>query len=276
MVNFIPWKGTNAITDPTKQLNAQYTSSATNGFAVGDTVTALSTNAALRMATLVSAAVAKIFNFDSMSIDSSLASVINKIKESDPSVFGTIFNSEMVFNKGAAFNGSSLTINQTSYITLNEYPLPNFDSSGSPVSLDYYYGLGNMYTISKENEPYARGLESKFWASNASYENRKYYKVAFHPFLDMISSGTTASETKSTIFDIQQLNLDSGKQGAVFYIRPNGQAMVNELLVLDGIELISTRKELSISFNGIRYINHSTSFDKSITWEELFNKLNVT
>ena len=82
-----------------------------------------------------------------------------------------------------------------------------------------------------------------------AYENRKYYKVAFHPFLDMISSGTTASETKSTIFDIQQLNLDSGKQGAVFYIRPNGQAMVNELLVLDGTELISTRKELSISFN---------------------------
>lgn len=276
MANFIPWKGTNAITDTTKQLNAPYTSSATDGFAAGDTVTALSTNAALRMATLVSAAVAKIFNFDSMSIDSSLAQIINKIKESDLSVFGSVFNSEMIFNKGAVFNGSPLTINQTSYVALNEHPLPNFDSSGSPVSLNYYYGLGNMYTISEENEPYARGLESKFWASDASYENRKYYKVAFHPFLDMVTSGTTASETKSTIFDIQQRNLDNGEEGVVLYIRPNGQAMVKELLVLDGTKPIPTRKELSISFNGIRYINRSTSFDKSITWEELFNKLNVT
>lgn len=269
MANFIPWKGTNAITDPTKQLNAQYTSSATNGFAVGDTVTALSTNAALRMTTLVSAAVAKILNFDSMSIDSSLASIINKIKESDPSVFGTIFNSEMVFNHGATFNTYPLTINNTAKIILRKLDLPQ-DDSGHILSYENYdYGMGNIYTI--ETGSYVKGFESKFYMQGASYENQVYYKLAYHSFIDMISEGSTLNKDNTTVFEIQTVK--QGSESVIFYVRPNGNLTTTMITVTDGEKNVNTRPEIQILPHKIHYIGRSDGVNKEITWKNLFEKL---
>lgn len=267
IANFVPWKGTNS----TENLNTEYTNICNLGFKPGDIVTAPSTNAALRMTTLICSAVANLYQLDESNIDSSLGSVLSKMKANATAVFGTTFNSEMIFNGGAAFNTVPLTINKSTQIILHEQPLPNVDSSGN-VNYEYYlYGLGNAYTITQESERYARGLESKFYMADATDTKQNYYKIAFHSFLDMKTTGSTASETTSTIFDIQKVK--SGLHKAVFYVRPNGNLTSTKISVTDGEENETTRPEVQIFPNKIDYLDRVNGATRSITWKSLFDKL---
>lgn len=265
IANFVPWKGA----DSTENLNAEYTNICNLGFKPGGVVTAPSTNAALRMTTLICSAVANLYQLDNSTIDSSLASVISKMKENAASVFGTIFNSEMVFNHGATFNSYPLTINNTAKIILRELKLPQDDYNHDINYAKYDYGMGNIYTI--ETDPYIKGFESKFYMQGASYENSVYYTLAYHSFIDMISEGSTLNKDNTTVFDIQTGK--EGSQSVIFYVRPNGNLTTTMITVTDGEKNVNTRPEIQILPNKIHYIGRSDGVNKEITWKNLFEKL---
>lgn len=265
MANFIPWKGTNAITDPTKQLNAQYTSSATNGFAIGDTVTALSTNAALRMTTLVSAAVAKIFNFDSMSIDSALDQIVNTFKANLGSAFsGTVFTEKVLFNGGADFSRQTgpLSIGKVSKIQI--YENTPFVENQQNFVQNSDYGLGCFYTV---KEAWATGLESKFFVPNPSTSGdvNSLYKVSIHGFLDFITPESSATEDNTTVFEIQKQN------NSVFLVRPNGSTSVKEVYINDAMS--TTSQYIRLTPYDITILSKTSSNTQTITWAELFTKI---
>lgn len=72
MANFIPWLGADAT-------NGMQTNYSSNGFSSGGYITALSTNASLRMPSLIAGAVADLFHLNdntNLSIDSSVADVL--------------------------------------------------------------------------------------------------------------------------------------------------------------------------------------------------------
>lgn len=265
IANFVPWKGINA----TSGLNAEYTIHNTDGFAPGDVVTAPSTNAALRMATLICSAVANLYQLDELDVDSSLGSVLSKLKANATTVFGTTFNSEMIFNKGATFNFNPLTINKTAKIILRERELPTTNPNTDIYYGDYSYGLGNIYTI--EDQSYVKGFESKFYMKTASYENYVYYTLSYHSFIDMISEGSTLNKDNSTVFDIQTGT--GGLRSVIFYVRPNGNLTSTMITVTDGEKNAETRPEIQILPNKIHYIGRSDGVNREITWKELFEKL---
>ena len=267
--DFVPWKGTGS----TENLNAVYNAMYGSGFAPGDIVTASSTNAALRMTTLICSAIANLYQLNGLDIDSTLGSVIAKMKENANLAFGSNFNYEMTFNRGAVFNIYPLTINDRSQIILQERSLPVIYSSTDVDHLydNYNFGIGNAYTIDSTKDQYEKGFESKFYLREASYENQVYCKVAYHSFLDMLSTGSTLTQENSTVFEIQRGKDSPGN--AIFYIRPNGTLTCMQITVTNGDLSGATRPEIRILPAVLQYVEGSSGVPKTITWKDLFAKL---
>lgn len=113
-INFKPWLGDLAITEPAKQLQNTYSSLTTVGFQPNGFVKAGDFNAALRMATLVCAGLANALGFDTdYSIDSSEAAIAAAIKSPN----FTSIDTTGAITAGGALTGASLKIGNTERIS---------------------------------------------------------------------------------------------------------------------------------------------------------------
>ena len=113
--NFIPWLGSTATTS-TQQAN--YKKIALTGFEAGGFVKAEDFNAALRMATLVCAGIANVFDIDSLTIDASEDAINNKIQNptfESLNVTGSVYITGSLSADG--FSGGNGTISSRSVST---------------------------------------------------------------------------------------------------------------------------------------------------------------
>lgn len=272
--NFVPWKGNGS----TEGLNTSYTSTRINGFTPGDIVTAPSTNAALRMATLICSAVANLFNLDGLTIDSNLASVLSTMTTGLNNFLDKhAFKSQITFEEGASFKhtvlfggspneDNNLTFKVSSKLIVEPDP-PTV--SGRDVFQNLNYGIGNFNTIIPVNDnKYVRGLESTFLKDTASYETDPLpvYTVLIHSAIDLQSENTTATADTSTIFEIQ----DTGNP--VFYVRPTGSTRVKDLRVFT----VENNNHQGVMINPAQIeFTHKDGSKQWITWEDFFKKLDT-